>query len=191
MNTQRAVMNMPGLTQAQNIKSSNTLAALSGWKYYFEKWSGHIAMLSNHNPHCTCKRFHHQHSLPAEKRGEKKLYWSFSLFLPGIPISPCSLSSTSVDKSHICVPFWRLLIVLNRRNYSQDTAVLAKQKCRWQDCTQCHVKSCLLFHQPRISSSILLHLPIPNNATGYESCTRFTSVVASPILSLLPQCERW
>lgn len=118
-------MNMPSLTQVPNRNSSNTLAALSGWKYCFEKWSGHIAMLSNHNPQRTCKRFHHRHSLPtAKKKGrKKKLYWSFSPFLPGIPISQCSLSSTFVDKSHICVPFWRLLIVLNRRNYSQGTVL--------------------------------------------------------------------
>lgn len=78
INTQRAVMNMPSLTQAPNRNSSNTLAALSGWKYYFQKWSGRIAMLSNHNPHYTCKRFHHQHSLPNEKRGKTILIF-FSL----------------------------------------------------------------------------------------------------------------
>lgn len=162
-------MNMPSLTRVPNRNSSNTLAALSRWKYYFEKWSGHIAMLSNHNPHHTCKRFHHQHSLPHVKRGEKKkLYWSFSSFLPGIPISPCSLSSTFVDKSHICVPFWRLLIVLNRRNYSQGTAVSAIQRCWWPDCALCCVKSCLVFHQPQISSSTLHCLPILSYATGYE-----------------------
>lgn len=151
MNTQRAVMNMPSLTQVPNRKSSNTLATLSGWKYYFEKWSGHIAMLSNHNLHYTCKRFHHQHSLPiAKKGGKEKLYWSFSPLLPGIPISPCSLSSAFVGKSHICVSFWRLFIVLDRRNCSQGTAVLAIQRCWWP--VFC-AKSCLVFHQPQISPS--------------------------------------
>lgn len=183
-------MNMPSRTQVPNRNSSNTLATLSGWKYYFEKWSGHIATLSNHNPHYTCKRFHHHHSLPIAKKGGKKLYWSFSPFLPGIPISPCSLSSTFVDKSHICVPFWRLLIVLNRRNYSQGTAVLAIQRCWWPECTLFCAKSCLVFHQPQISSSTLRRLPSLSNATGYELCTRFTSVVSSLILSSLPQYKR-
>lgn len=184
-------MNMPSVTRVPHRNSSNTLATLSaGWKYYFEKWSGHIAMLSNHNPHYTCKRFHHQHSLPIARKGGKKLYWSFSPFLAGIPISLCSLSSTFVDKSHICVHFLRLLIVLNRRNYSQGSAVLAIQRCWWPDCSLCCVKSCLVFHQPHISST-LHRLPIRSNATGYELCTRFTSVVSSLILSLLPQCRRW
>lgn len=68
--------------------------------------------------------------------------------------------------------------------------MLTKQRCWWPDCTLCCVKSCLMFHQPRISSSSRHHLPILSNATGYELCTRFTSTVSSLILSSLPQCKR-
>lgn len=56
----------------------------------------------------------------------------------------------------------------------------------------CCVKSCLVFHQPHISSfnpSPPAH-SVPSNATGYELCTRFTSVVSSFILSPLPQRKR-
>lgn len=89
-------------------------------------------MLSNHNPHRTCTGFHHRHSLSLmQKNGKgkrgKKNY--IDLFLPpfqAFPLPPRSLSSTFVDKSHICVSFWRLLIVLNRRNYSQGVAAAAE-----------------------------------------------------------------
>lgn len=90
-----------------------------------------------------------------------------------------------MDKSHICVPFWRLLIVLNRRNYSQGTAVLAIQRCWWPDCTLCCVKSCLVFHQPYIFSSTLHRLPILSNATRYELCIQFASMVCYPALFYL------
>lgn len=72
---QRAVMNMPSVSSKQKFIKHT----LTGWKYYFEKWSGHIAMLSNHNPHYTCKRFHHQHSLPIAKRGGENILIFFSL----------------------------------------------------------------------------------------------------------------
>lgn len=155
-------MNMPSLTQVPNRNSSNTLATLSRWKYYFEKWSEHIAMLSNHNPHHTCKRFHHQHSLPHAKRGKKKLYWSFTPFLPGIPISPRGLSSTFVDKSHICVPFWRLLIVLNWRNYSQGTAVCRPYRGAGGQTAPCKVLPCV-----SSTSNILFYSPLPAHS---EQC---------------------
>lgn len=96
---------------------------------------------------CVCRRFHHQPSLsPAKRRGRKKnILIPPSPFLPGIPISPCSLSSTFVDKSHICVPFWRLLIVLNRHNYYPGPTRAGRcrgvggQTERWKSLASCFV----------------------------------------------------
>lgn len=128
-------------------------------------------MLSNHNPHYACKRFHHQHSLPITKRGGK--YIDLLPPLPqGISISQCSLSSIFVDKSHICFLFffWRLLIVLNRHKYTTIKCIRHRyvdiKRCWWPECTLCWVKSCLVFHQPHISSSTPHRLPIPNTANS-------------------------
>lgn len=118
-------------------------------------------MLSNHNPHRTCKGFHHRHSLSLmQKNGEGKRKKNYiDLFLPpfqAFPFPPRSLSSTFVDKSHICVPFWRLLIVLNRRNYSQGVVAAAVQRCWWPGCcvSLCKVLPCV-----SSTSNILLWPP--------------------------------
>lgn len=81
------------------------------------------------------------------ERGRERKKNYIDLFLPpfqAFPFPPRSLSSTFVDKSHICVPFWRLLIVLNRRNYSQGVVAAAVQRCWWPGCCASSVQSLAL-----------------------------------------------
>lgn len=129
-----------------------------------------------------------------QKGGEKKLYWSFTPFLPGIPISLCGLSSTFVDKSHICVPFWRLLIVLNWRNYSQGTAVSAIQRCWWPDCA---VRSLALYFI-NLEYPLLLSTTCPFWATPLGMSSTFSSPLWYPALFHLlylnaigDKCQSW
>lgn len=113
-----------------------------------------------------------------ERGREKKNY--IDLFLPpfqAFPFPPRSLSSTFVDKSHICVPFWRLLIVLNRRNYSQGVVAAAVQRCWWPGCcvSLCKVLPCV-----SSTSNILLW---PPTARPFWATPLGASAAPSPHLS--------
>lgn len=142
-------------------------------------------MLSNHNPHYACKRFHHRRLncflMQKEEGGGKKLYWSFSIFLQGIPISPCSLSSTFVDKSHICVPFRRPSIVLNGQNFSpygaavHHTEVLVDRLDPVQDLASC----CINLKHPVHPHN---RVPSVRTATSYESWVHLHRITILPPL---------
>lgn len=127
-------------------------------------------------------------------KGEKNY---IDLFLPpfqAFPLPPRSLSSTFVDKSYICVPFWRLLIVLNRRNYSQGVvaAAVAAAEVLVARLLRTPVQSlALCFVNLKYPPLAFDGTAVLSGATGRQQVRlRLTSTAPGLVLSSPPQSKR-